>query len=230
MMEEFKGIVSLFIASIELLLLINLLIFAEKNPVNRKAILLLFFLFIYQLFEFLICYAGLTFSFMVYLSFVAITFLPPLGLHIVLEYFFTKHKLYYLLYLPAILILTYYLTMLHQFEVMKCTVIYVVFNYPLGFLYGVLYYSPVLMVMIFLFIEYREGKNIEKKAQSKLLLYGYISTFIPMSAAVFFYPDATLFIESVLCKLALILAVCYSIFALRNGKSKNISFKFLKKP
>jgi hypothetical protein len=55
---NWNGIVSLFIACIELLLLINLLSFAEKNRFNILAIILVALLFLYQSAEALICTFG----------------------------------------------------------------------------------------------------------------------------------------------------------------------------
>lgn len=228
-MDEFKGIVSLFIACIELLLFINILIFAEKNETNRKIILLIFLLFIYQLFEFLICYAVITSSSIIYLAFAAITLLPPLCLHIVTEYLYKGSKKYFFFYLPAVFILIYYLYSIYQFQIIKCTVLYAVYNYPLGLLYGVFYYSPVIIAFILLLNSYRKNIEEDKKKQVRILIIGFALTFIPMSIAVYFYPVATEFIESVLCKLALILALCFSLFALRNGNNKNILFNYLKK-
>lgn len=51
-MENFPGIVSLFLVCLELVFLINLIIFAEKNKVNKKIFWLIGLLLGYQSFEF----------------------------------------------------------------------------------------------------------------------------------------------------------------------------------
>ena len=54
---NWNGTISLLFASIELLLIINLFVFAEKNTFNKYAIAIVTLLFGYQLIEFLLCFA-----------------------------------------------------------------------------------------------------------------------------------------------------------------------------
>ena len=74
------GIISLLIACIELVYIVNLLIFAEKNSVNKLIIGIVTLLFGYQFIEFLICFVGLQNQIFIYLAFLDISLLPPLGL------------------------------------------------------------------------------------------------------------------------------------------------------
>ena len=77
---NWNGTVSLLIACIEFLLLFNLLIFAEKNRLNKIAITMIALLAAYQTMEFLMCQVELQSSFFPYFAFVIISFLPPLNL------------------------------------------------------------------------------------------------------------------------------------------------------
>ena len=56
-MMNLDGAVSLLIACLELGYIINLLIFAKKNTVNKLVIAMIGLLFGYQFLEFLICFA-----------------------------------------------------------------------------------------------------------------------------------------------------------------------------
>src|SRR4030042_6604262 len=101
-MENLNGIVSLLIACIELGFIVNLLIFAEKNYLNKLVITLIGFLFGYQLIEFLICFVELQSSVFVYVAFLDVSFLSPLGLLVVLRFNNIKSKFFYLIFIPAL--------------------------------------------------------------------------------------------------------------------------------
>ena len=77
---NWNGIISLLFACIEFLLLINLIVFIEKNRVNIIAMLMITLLASYQSMEFLMCQVGLQAPIFPYLAFVIIGFLPPLNL------------------------------------------------------------------------------------------------------------------------------------------------------
>ena len=123
-MINWDGIVSLFIACLELIFLINLFIFAEKNKLNWLAIAIVILLLGYQTIEYLICGIGLSSSFMAYFAFVDITFLPPLNLLFILTLFGYKNKLIPLIFLPALFFVIYYTVVMNEFESVKCTVLY----------------------------------------------------------------------------------------------------------
>jgi len=71
-MDNWNGIISLLIACIELVIIINLFVFAKKNRFNWIVILILGVLMIYQALEFIICQAGYPSSFLTFLAFVDI--------------------------------------------------------------------------------------------------------------------------------------------------------------
>ena len=98
-MDNWNGIGSLLIACVEIILLINLFIFAEKNKFNKTAMLIIFVLMIYQSLEFLMCQIGLDFSFMPYLAFVDIIFLPPLIIVLLSRLYNHENKLFNLVFL-----------------------------------------------------------------------------------------------------------------------------------
>ncbi|MFN3873856.1 MAG: hypothetical protein ACK4R9_12730, partial [Ignavibacterium sp.] len=143
---NFDGIVSLLIACIEWILLINLLIFSKKDKTNIIALIMIALLAGYQTMEFIMCNLGLTKPVFPYIAFVIISYLPPLNLLLVLT--LTNNKKFgrkiIFIFLPAVFFTVYYLFSITNFRVAKCTVIYASYYYPLGDLYGFFYYLPIL--------------------------------------------------------------------------------------
>lgn len=215
-MNNLDGILSLLIACIELVLLINLLIFADKNKENVLVFLIIFLLTGYQAFEFLICGPGLKSSFMAYLAFADISFLPPLSFILVFSFLKIKNKTSILIFLPAIFFVMYYSSVINQFAVVKCAVLYAAYNYPLGTVYGFFYYLPILASFLLLYSNLK--KNNHK--QTKILLSGYYFIVIPLVASFILFllnlPGLLNVIESILCKFAFGFAVALSFFALNN--------------
>jgi len=224
-MDNLNGLGSLLVASIEIILIINLLIFAEKNKFNNTAILIVMLLTAYQTLEFLMCQMNLDYSLMPYLAFVSITFLPPLMLILLAALFNYKNKFLKLVFLPAIVFVVYYTFIIDQFVVTSCTVLYASYNYPLGDLYGFIYYTPILFSTIILIRTI--GKESDKKLlfSTKVLLFGNISIIIPVviGFSLVFSGNYILIskIESIMCKFAFIYAVCLSIICLYSSKRKN---------
>jgi len=155
------------------------------------------------------------------LAFLDIGFLPPLALYIVLLYWNNESKLYYILFLPALLFGIYYPTVIDKFEAARCTVAYAEYNYPLGFLYGIFYYLPILILIIFLIFKIRTSDNKNKKYLSKLLLWGYLIAFVPSVLITRLIPGMLEAVESILCKFAFILAIFTVYFVLKNKSESN---------
>jgi len=218
---KLDGIISLLIACIELVYVINLLIFAEKNSINKFVIALVSILFGYQFIEFLICFVGLQNQILIYLAFLDISFLPPLGLYTVLK-FSGKLKSYHLIvFVPALFFIAYYPFVLDQFSVARCTVLYASYHYPLGDFYGAFYYLPVVATLIVLSKKWGADTDPKQKALTRLFFFGYVFTFIPAVIVAIFYPAFIFSVESLLCKMAFVFATFLTIFALRNKiKSK----------
>lgn len=223
-MSDWNGIVSLFIACLELIFLINLLIFAEKNTLNWLAIGMVFLLAGYQTIEYLICGIGLTNSFMAYLAFVDITFLPPLNLFLILTLLGIHSKFVKLVFFPAVFFVIYYSFVINEFEAVKCTVLYATYNYPLGDLYGFFYYVPLLIAFILIIkniLSYKE-KLFPKSLNH--FLFGHLVLIIPVTIAFillsFNLPGLRDSIESILCKFAFFYCIVLVYFTLSNKQQK----------
>ena len=224
-MDNWNGIGSLLIGCVELILLINLYIFAEKNKFNRTAMLIIFVLMVYQSLEFFMCQVGLDFPFMPYLAFVDIIFLPPLIIVLLSRLYHYENKLLYLIFFPAAAFIIYYTIVIDKFVVTSCTVLYATYSYPLGDLYGVFYYSPVIIATIILIRKILQETNEKILKISKILLIGNIIISIPViiGFVMMFTGNHYLIakIESVMCKFAFFYAVCLSIAVLYNSKKKD---------
>ena len=224
-MDNWNGIGSLLIACVELIILINLLVFAEKNKFNRTAMLLIFVLMVYQTLEFFMCQIGLDFPFMPYLAFVDIIFLPPLIIVLISRLYNYENKFLNLVFLPAIVFIIYYTIVIDKFAVTSCTVLYATYSYPLGDLYGAFYYLPIITTTIILIKKISTETDDKILKISKILLFGNIIISIPVIIAFVMRFTGSYFliemIESIMCKFAFIYVVCLSIAVLYNSKGKD---------
>lgn len=232
---NFDGIVSLLIACIEWILLINLLIFAKKDKVNIVALIMIALLASYQTMEFLMCNVGLTKPVFPYIAFLIISFLPPLNLTLVI-YLTQKinlNKKHFLLFIPALFFSIYYLFHIPKFEVAKCTVLYASYHYPLGDLYGFFYYLPIVISMIILIKTIPGTEDKKYKLIYKVLLYSTIFISLPVVAGftLMFAGSYTIIssMESIMCKFALVYALSLSFIILYNSPFRNERnyFKYL---
>jgi len=214
-MNEYKGILSLLIFCIELVLLVNVLIFS-KSKFKSNVVTLLALLSAYQFFEFLICGLNLMSGFVVYLAFVSITFLPPSGFALAMKVNRkSKSRLNTLIYIPAVFFTLYYILTIQKFRVMECNLFYAIYYYPLGFLYGLFYYIPIIASLYLFIKELLQNTNPQIKKQNLILLIGFLSFLVPTIIAILIYPHWREFIESMMCKFAVVLALFISYFALK---------------
>lgn len=224
-MDNWNGIGSLLIACIELILIVNLFVFAKKDKFNKTAMFILFILMIYQTLEFLMCQVGLDFSFMPYLAFVDISLLPPLILVLLAKLFNYRSKYLYLIFLPAISFIIFYSFVVEKFAVTSCTVLYATYSYPLGDLYGFFYYLPIIISSFILVRTLIKSEDKRITYISKVLLYGNIIISIPVIAGFVLMFSGSHYlitkIESIMCKFALGYTICLAIVSLYNSRVKN---------
>jgi hypothetical protein len=218
-LNNLDGVVSLLIACIEIVLLVNLLIFTDKNKENILAFLMILLLAVYQAIEYFICGIEMKSSFMAYLAFADISLLPPLSFLLVLSFLKIKSKAKILILAPAVFFIIYYSIIIEKFAVVKCTVLYASYNYPLGTLYGLFYYLPIFISFILLLKSKKTAKDKNLK-QVKLLLTGHYFIIIPVVSIFILLllnlPGLLNSIESILCKFAFGYAVALGFFALNN--------------
>lgn len=214
---NWDGIISLLFFCIEAVLLVNVLFFSRKNGSLWKGPLIIALLAGYQLMEYLMCGLDLKYSFSAYIALSLISFLPPLGLLFVMDLLNKRFKMDMLLLLPPAAFMILYLFTMEDFAVVKCSVLYAVYNYPFGDIYGGFYYLPILITVFLLFSELKNRHSPQRK-NSALLLTGYLVISVPVIIAFtlhFSGSDVLLgMVESIMCKSALVLAICYSFVIL----------------
>jgi hypothetical protein len=232
---NWNGTVSLLISCIEFLLLFNLLIFAEKNRLNKIAITMVALLAAYQTMEFMMCQVELQNSFFPYFAFVIISFLPPINLLLALTLTrnLTLTLKVWLIFIPAITFSVYYTFVIPEFAVTSCTVLYATYNYPLGDLYGFFYYLPILISIIFLAMFVKKENDKKKRLVGKVLLFGAVFISIPpvLGFSLMFAGSYSLIsaMESIMCKFAFVYALCLAFVCIYNSpfKDERNYFKYL---
>ncbi|MBN1301339.1 MAG: hypothetical protein JW995_08990 [Melioribacteraceae bacterium] len=225
-MGNLDGLISLLIACVELVFVLNLLVFAEKNYVNKLIIFLVILLAAYQATEFMICYFGMNDTFIVYFAFLIITLIPTFGGLIALYLFQGNRKLHQVLFIPALFFIFYYAAVIGSFDITGCTFLYAVYDYPLGNLYSLFHFAIIYLSMLVYFFVYIRTENQFVKKLNLILLTGYLITFIPANT-VFLLSDFMWSIkESIQGKIAVVLALSFSYYALKNknlpGEEKKI--------
>ena len=222
-MSNWNGIVSLFFAATEFVLLCVVLFHLKKKKENLLAAILIFLLMGYQFLESLICYFHVSNSFVAFLAFADITFLPPTGLIFAWTIWGNTVKKNYLVYLPALFFLIYYSLTIEKFIVNTCTVFYASYSYPLGESYGFFYYAPVVITIFYLREKVKDNPGTLKAKLSGILIFAYVFISIPVAAGFILRSFGDSFvltvIESVMCKFALSLALALTYFVTKNQQT-----------
>jgi hypothetical protein len=101
-----------------------------------------------------------------------------------------------------------------------CTLSYAIYNYPLGDLYGFLYYFTIFISVFILFRIFLGERKSRKRRDLLLLLTGYIVTFVPTALLILIFPSLFSAVESLLCKMAFFLSLSLTYYALSSGGDK----------
>lgn len=235
---NWEGIISLLVASIEVLLIFNLLVFVDKNKINILIIFLVFLLAAYQFTEFLICNQELKTPFYSYIALVIITFVPTVNFFLINRITnYHKKKTFKFLEIffsvAAVFFIVFYGLNYHLFEVKKCTVFYATYNYPLGFLYGVYYYLPILISFLMILNVRKNSTEQFVKSKLRILLIGYFFIITPPLIGFILrisgLEEVSISMESILCKFAFFYALTISFYSIYNSKFKDERnyFKYL---
>jgi hypothetical protein len=222
-MDNWNGIISLLIACIEMVLLINLFVFARKNRFSWIVILFVIVLMVYQSLEFILCQAGYSSSFLTYLAFVDISFLPALDLYFIYNFFVKDNRNLKIIFIIPIMFIIYYAFIISRFVMTCCTVFFAVFNYPHGTLFGVYYYLPVVASVYFLISYLQKGSKQKKVLYAGLFLAGHVIMIIPVLFAFLLSAlkmrEMLNSVESIMCKFAFGYVLCLTFFALNYKES-----------
>ena len=193
--------------AVEVGLLIYTLFRYKMTTVTRLAALLLFFLAIFQLAEFMSCGSAnyITWS---KIGFVAITALPPLCIHLILK-IAGKNRPVIMIgsYLAAVMFAGIFL-LPGAFVNHQCAGNYVIFKLTNGFsdAYFVYYYG-LLFVGLALSLYYAVHASLHVRKALSYQVLGYLSFLLPTATVNIAQPETTAAIPSIMCGFAVIYAL-----------------------
>lgn len=186
---------------------------------SRLAIATLIFLGLFQIAEYQIC-SGVDPVFWSRIGFVAITLLPPLGIHLISlitgKYHYTRFA-----YSLAVLYSFIFLFVPRAITGTVCGGNYVIFNtaQDLSWTYGI-YYSGLLLLGLWEIIEEMRVGNKNNFSLLAWLAVGYCSFMVPMGIVYSLSPAARHAIPSIMCGFAVTLAVLLSMIIVPKYHSK----------
>ncbi len=196
---------------IEIVLLVALLLSRKLNSVTKLIATTLFFLAFFQLAEYFVC-GGLGVDAKTWsrLGFVAITTLPPLGLHLVHAIAGKKPgwivRAGYGLMLLWIILFGFTET---AFNNHICVSNYVIFNLHnnVMYYYSAYYYS---LLLLGIWLAYRFARDTKKKPTQQALhgmIVGYLVFLVPTATANVISPSTMDGIPSIMCGFAVLFAL-----------------------
>lgn len=191
----------------------------RMTDITRLAVVLLGCLALFQFAEFNVCEGTFNVGSLVWarIGCVAITLLPPLGLHMTTRIAGKKYLLLVMLgYLSSLIFLYTFITAGGGIESQQCLGNYVIFNIAkwanVPYLF---YYYGWLLVTVGL--AWKWGKNVKARSR-RISLYtlavGYLAFIVPTTTANIINPTTVAGIPSIMCGFAVILALMLTGFVL----------------
>lgn len=184
----------------------------KSKPETQLIVAILFCLAIFQLAEYMICVAAFGLSSLDWarVGWVAISFLPPLGVHLGLKIAHKERKLLIVLgYAIAVAFSGYFLTVGHGIQDSACLGNYVIFEVakPALSIYIAYYYAWLLAGMAAAFIYAGGIKQKRRREALQWLGVGYAVFIIPTIAVNLLNPETIAGIPSIMCGFAVLLAM-----------------------
>ena len=143
------------------------------------------------------------------LGFVAITFLPPLGIHIANEIAGRRNNWAIIAcYVPAFVLAVIFSILPNTISSTMCTGRYVIFQLEgvLNYIYPIYYFGLLFGILGTSFYLARKEKNQKKRHALLWLMAGTLSFMIPTGIVYWVVPDSAYTIPSVMCGFAIIYA------------------------
>jgi len=223
-MEEFIGIFFLFVASLELLLLVNALIFSQKNKINIIIFIIIAIYAANHLFEFLICQFDFNDAIILFLNFSLISFLPSLSLLLALKFWHHETLLKYIIFLPVLFLIYYFTNSVYAFSATECSFLFVTYSYPLRSELGIFYFLLNTAALLFLLVKLKNPKLRYKKHLNWILIISISVSIILPFIIILLIPSINKYAESILNKFAFFYVIGLTYFSLKN-KTEYLSEK-----
>jgi len=203
------------------------------SPAVRLAAALLLFLAVFQLAEFLVCQGlGGDALFWSRVGFVAITTLPPLGIHLTYVLAGTKptpkaRPLLAPAYATGICFMLFFTLVGQSLDGHACMGNYVIFQVAPGFggLYGLYYYGWLIATLLLGWYFVRTVRQRPTRKAIQALMFGYAIFLIPTTTAGLLKPEAIAAIPSIMCGFAVLLALVLSFIVLPLGVKRKAKKK-----
>lgn len=206
--------------TIEMLCAMYVILRYKVTVVTRLAAIILVALATFQLAEYNVCEGawGLNSLMWARVGYVAITILPPVGLHLATR--IAQQKQYLLIgigYASSFIFACIFLFVGHGMESQECLGNYVIFSIASWAVipYFIYYYGWLMATIAY---AWRAGRAMVKRSNKRTALYmlaiGYLAFIMPTTAANLADPATIAGIPSVMCGFAVILALILTGFVI----------------
>ena len=202
--------------AVEIILAIIVFLKYKSSTTKNIIIALLVLLGIFQFVEFFVCgsYFGQWSSIASRVGYVAITFLPPLSIHLANEIGARKkHWTTYASYILAVGFTLFFIFVPNAINDSICTGNYVIFN-MVGiniFAYGLYYFGLLLAILIISASLAAKQKNKKIRNALHWLIVGTLAFILPTAIIYFLAPQTGSAIPSVMCGFAIIYAIILAV-------------------
>lgn len=184
----------------------------KMSSVTRLAMAILFFLAVFQLAEYNICEGSWGIDSLTWarLGYVAITILPPLGIHLAARLAGkSSRSLITAAYASGAAFAGFFLFAGHGMQGQQCLGNYVIFQVApdISKLYGLYYYGWMFTGVLYAWKQSSQMKQASRARALKSLMVGYALLIIPTSTVNLVDPSTLKGIPSIMCGFAVLLAV-----------------------
>ena len=205
---------------VEVSLIIYTLWRYKLTPITRIIVSILAFLAIFQLSEFMVC-GGMGVSGVDWarLGFVAITLLPPLGIHLANEIAQRRHrKIVWISYALSAMFISFFLVVANAIEHKVCGGNYIIFNLTqsINWLYATYYYGLLVVGLAYCWMQANRTKKPKEARALRSLAAGYALFMIPTITVNLLDQNTISGIPSIMCGFAVVLAFTTVFFVAPN--------------
>lgn len=193
----------------------------KLTPITRLVVGILLGLAMFQLAEYNVCTiaGGLDNETWTRIGYVAITLLPPMGIHLATKLAGqTQHLLVTSVYAAAAFFVAIFLFAGHGVQLQQCLGNYAIFKILPGIetLYTLYYYSLLLLGVGYAWMAAQTTKLRRKKQALHGLAIGYMAFIVPTTIVNIVDPSTLAGIPSIMCGFAIILAAILVLIVLPN--------------
>lgn len=211
----FSPLVMLTTFVIEVALLVLVVWRYKLNTITRLVVLLLLFLAGFQLAEFMICEGDPERAVMwSRIGFVAITMLPPLGVHLAYALAGAKKRPFVVpSYAAAAAFVVFFAFVSGSLDGHACSGNYIIFQLAegAGLLYGTYYYGLLALGIGVALHFYRAHRNKRIRRALLGLIVGYLVFIVPTATVNLINPETIEAIPSIMCGFAVFLALLLAL-------------------